>query len=265
MSTFKKIRATQVLAWIVAALFGVAAAHAGLVTADFNDLSVGPLKGQAGGAGFTGTWYGSSDPDVENGDLAYAGYYITQTGTPQRVDGASNDADRQDARDLATAQSGEIWFSVLVNVRTGGKFAGLTFNTYGNSYDPITTGLRVLITTNELQVGFNGGAADTGSGSYAADTTHLILGQLNVGAGSDAVSIWIDPALPAVGSPSALPAAAYANSSVDFAGSITNVGVAATGSGSNRVDSVRVSDTPSAFYDVTGVAAPPSGTIIMIR
>ncbi len=68
-------RIARVLTLIAATvlMLGMAeTSRADLVIADFNDLNVAKLQGQAGGTGLSGTWYGSSGPQVVAGDLAYA-------------------------------------------------------------------------------------------------------------------------------------------------------------------------------------------------
>jgi len=238
---------------------------ADLVATDIND---GGLD-----TGFSGGFYNGSNnvfPKVAP-DLTYANYFITQTGTVQKVYASNAGPDRQDLRNLATAMSGEIWFSVLVHVPATANYAGLTFNNYGNTYDPVTTGARVLMGTTRLQVGFNGGGATPGAGTFAADTTHLLLGKMNLAPGNDTLSVWVDPDLTAVYAPAGLPAADFTSSTVDFADSITIIGVPARASYNGdpngpSLDAIRLSDTATAFEDVTGVTgAPPTGIGIIVK
>ena len=236
--------------------FGLAAtSSADLVATDLND----------GGAdeGFTGDWTGSNNVFIiEAPDLTYANYGITQTGEllQQKVYAANAGPDRQDKRSVATPMSGTIWFSVLVNVPAGSEYAGLTFNNFNDSqpWNPIDTEARILLTPSELQVGSNGEATTTGTGTFDAGTTHLLLGQMNIAAGNDTLNVWVDPNLNLVGGPGGLPAANFTSTDIDFTDLIANIGVAGRKGGGSDVsaDAIRVSNTVTAYEDVTGVSGP---------
>ncbi len=208
--------------------------------------------------GFSGGWVGSTNVFMTNAsDLTYANYGITQAGTTQQVYiSNTTHGDRQDSRALATAMSGEMWFSVLVNVPTGGDFAGLSFHsvTPSQPYQHSEADLRVAMSDSQLKVSFNGGAWND-VGSFAAGTTHLILGQMTVVAGTDTISVWVDPDLSAVSDSSDLPTADLTKTTIDFTDSITVLGVPGkTGSASQvYIDAIRLSNTEAAFVDVTGV------------
>jgi hypothetical protein len=184
---------------------------AGLVATDLN----------TGGTdtGFSGGWAGSRNRfPVATNDITYANYFITQSGTTNYVYGGNNShPDRMDSRDLAAAMSGEIWFSILVDVPPDGGFAGLSFHSdtlaeQSADYSHNQADLRVVLSTSQLWVDWEGGAVnaawtpDAATGSFAAGT-HLLLGQMNVVAGNDMLSVWVDPDLTAVGGPGDLPAA----------------------------------------------------------
>jgi len=242
----------------VAVMFTLGAAASASAALVATDLNTGGTD-----QGWTGGWTGSNNVFIVDGDLTYANYAITQTGTVAKRYASNAGPDRQDKRDLATAMSGDMWFSVLVNVPTGGRYAGLTFSNYGNVYDPITTAARVLMSTSQLQVGFNGGGA-TSVGSFAADTTHLILGQMNVAAGNDTLSVWVDPDLTAVSGPGGLPTADFTSTAVDFTDSITSLGAAGSHGSTDEVyvDAIWLSDTATAFEDVTGVPEPTTFALV---
>ncbi len=230
---------------------------AALVISDLNDGSIDQ--------GFSNAWGNGSNNVfvIAAPDLTYANYGITQTGTTQRIYSANASPDRQDVRTLSAPLSGETWFSVLVNVPTGSEYAGLTFNNSGNSYDPITTAARILLTPSELQVGLNGGGAATGTGTFAADTTHLLLGQMDIVGGIDTLNVWVDPDLTALTGLGDLGTANFTSTTVDFANSITDIGVAGRkgNSGSDvSIDAFRLSDNVgTAFFDVTGVEFVDAG------
>jgi hypothetical protein len=217
------------------------------------DINVGGLD-----TGFDGGFYrGSKHVFITNApDLVYPNYGIVQTGTTDRIYAANAASDRQDLRDLATAMTGEIWFSVLVNVPDGASYAGLTFNSSGATYDPVATDARILMTPNKLQVGFKGGEPIPARGTYTAGKTHLLLGHMIVVSGNDTLSVWVDPDLTTVHSPEALPAANFTSKNVDFTNSITKLGVAGSrGQGKSyaMLDAIRLSNLATAFSDVTGV------------
>jgi hypothetical protein len=256
------------LAAIVLALGLVGTAGADLVAADFN----------VGGAdtGFTNGWVGSNNVfPIDTNDLIYANYTITQTGTTQRVySGNATHTDRMDSRNLAAAMTDEIWFSYLVNVPASGNFAGLAFDSDTvpsrtvESYSHALSELRVLMSATQLVVDVDGDTLPAGTGTFAADTTHLILGQMIVAAGNDTLKVWVDPNLTIVGSPSRLPAADYTSTAVDFADSIARLGVPnsdATASNAVHIDAIRLSDTETAFYDVAGATPPPNGMVFVVR
>lgn len=181
-----------------------------------------------------------------------------------------------DSRNLAAAMSGEIWFSALVNVTSGSNFAGLAFDsdlTTGGTerYSHQLSELRVLLTPTTLLVDLDGGdpptATGTETGTFTVGTTHLILGSMTVGAGNDSLSVWVDPDVNAAGGPGGLPTANFTSTTVDFMDSIARIGVPISwnGSSSPHVDVIRVSDTGTAFQDVTGVAVPePSSALLLL-
>jgi len=217
------------------------------------DMNVGGLD-----TGFDGGFYeGSKHVFITNApDLVYPNYGIVQTGTTEKVYAVNARPDRQDLRDLATAMTGEIWFSVLVNVPDGASYAGLTFNSRGDTYDPVATDARILMSPNQFQVGFKGNKPIPGKGTFAAGKTHLLLGQMKVVSGNDTLSVWVDPDLTGVRSPDELPAASFTSTTVDFADSITQLGVAGrrgNGESDAMLDAIRLSNHATAFSDVTGV------------
>ncbi len=240
-------------------------ASAALVSTDLN----------AGGteSGFSAGWVGSSNIRITTpgSDLTYANYNITQTGTPGSVYSANtNHNDRMDSRNLSAAMSGDIWFSVLVNVPSLDHFAGISFDsdlTTGGveRYSHALSELRVVLTPTSLVVDMDGGAPPTATGgetgTFAAGTTHLILGKMTVGVGNDSLSVWIDPDVIAAGGPGGLGAANFTSTTVDFMDSVSRIGVPIRDDSvvddTAHVDAIRVSDTGTAFTDVTGVAIIP--------
>lgn len=261
---------TKTAVAVISAMSIVGVADAGFVAADMN----------AGGAetGFANPWDGSNNIFIADAlDLTYANYGITQTGTTNRVYAANTTStDRMDSRNFSAAMSGEIWFSALVKVTSGSAFAGLSFdedlevgNKPASSYSHQLSELRILLTPSSLIVDMNGGnppAASGGeTGSFSADTTHLILGQMIVAAGNDSLNVWIDPDVNAAGGAGGVGAANFTSTTVDFMDSVSRVGVPISwnGSSSPHVDAIRVSDTNTAFVDVTGVVPEPGSLALL--
>ena len=245
------------------------AASAALAAVDFN----------AGGAdtGFANAyngWPGSGNLASEaTGDLTYANYGIVQTGTGGKYYSNTGHPDRQDSSALSSSMSGDVWFSILVDVLAGGNFAGISFHSSAPSqpYFHSEADLRVAMSDSQLLVDWSGNALDTtqdvATGSFSAGT-HLLLGQMSIVAGNDTMSIWVDPDVNAAGSAGGLGAADYTNSSVDFTDSITIVGmpgdIGTLPAGSKvYMDAIRLSNNASAFADVTGVVPEPSTTALL--
>jgi hypothetical protein len=258
----------------LAALAGLAGlgltgtASAALAAVDFNAGGT-----DTGFASAWNAWGGSSNLRPEaTGDLTYANYGIVQTGTGGKYYSNSNHPDRQDSSALSSSMSGDMWFSILVNVEADGNFAGISFHSSAPSqaYFHSEADLRVAMSDSKLLVDWGGNAFDTSpdvaTGSFSAGT-HLILGSMTVGVGNDTLSVWVDPDVNAAGSAAGLGAADYTNSSVDFTDSITHVGMPGdrdtTAGGKVYMDAIRVSNNASAFVDVTGVVPEPSTTALL--
>lgn len=256
---------------LVAGFVGTSASAA-LVAADLN---TGGLD-----TGWSAGWAGSSNRMIVTAsDLTYANYGITQTGTTDMVYGGNNThADRMDSRTITSAMSGEVWFSILVNVPQDGGFAGISFDdgTPSPAYSHNNSDLRIVMSPTELWIDWEGGAtnaawtADATVGGFSAGT-HLLLGKMNIGAGNDSIDVWVDPDVNAAGGPGGLGAADYSNATVDFMDSIAAIGVPLH-MGTNTpvnptpidtADAIRVSDTVDAFEDVTGVVPEPGSLALL--
>ena len=262
-------KAAKVRTLIAAAV--LALGLAGTARADL--LVATDLNTDGTDVGFSGGWIGSVNRFVQDGpDLIYANYFIAQSGTTERVFvGNNTHPDRMRSRNLESAMSGNIWFSVLVNVPSDGGFAGLAFATDTTSqgqaaaYSHNLSDLRVVMSPDQLWIDWEGGAVnaswtpDATAGSFSPGT-HLILGQMIVGAGADTLNVWVDPDLTSVTSPAGLPAATYSNTAVDFADSIQRIGVPLQVSGKDIADAIWMSNRDTAFYDVTGIPAPGPDT-----
>jgi len=229
-------------------------AQAGLVQADFNDLNLGVLQTQAGGVGMTGTWGNTGTIDVIGGDLSSPLYTLTQSGTPQSVQGDYGQP-RQSTRAVATPMSGDVWFSYLVNIPNDVGRGGISVNQNNYTYGNPRLGAADTRLFLELPDGMH-----WIEGQFTAGATALVVGQMQIGAGNDTIQVWVNPDLVAQPDITAYEPAYY-NASTNFASSVSRIGVASyryggpSGSKGGTVDNVVFSDTPTAYQDVTGSTA----------
>ncbi len=98
--------------------------------------------------------------------------------------------------------------------------------------------------------------------AFSNGTVHLAIGRIVTGAGTGSVDLWIDPA-----DLSNLPVAPNVSVSGITFPDITRIGVivnGGSGNGSGRLDALRVSDTATAFVDVTGIPEPASLSLVFV-
>jgi hypothetical protein len=247
------------------------AARATLVRADFNDNTAGQLQGQGGGSGFaaSSTWAGATGPAVVAGDLtapASTHYALAQTaGTAQSLQAASTvtASAGQDNRAPAATLAGTVWFSFLVDPASSNARGGIGFNTTGaTSADP-----RVLSVGTTLYVGYGGATTTppgpiTVSNQFTVGQTSLVVGRIiiNDNGSNDRISVWVNPDVTALASASP-PTPAVDTATLDqFGTGLSQVTVSSytgtSGTASGIVDAVRLSDSPTAQTDVTGVPEP---------
>lgn len=243
-------------------------ARAGLVVANFNDLTAGTINGQAGGTGFTGNWTGSTGGTVFAGDLSSANYNEPQTGTALRYRNANSTGLRQNFRTpTASTLTNTVWFSFLAMAETTGDRAGLSINAAtGTPFaDPGT--VYAYFTGDTLNYSFGTGTANTLAAAAPLASTALVVGKLTISSsGADGIQLWVNPDL--IANPDITTITpVYSSNAVDFLSSITTLGAVAarrdTGtSGGGDVDSIRFSDgggnSAQAYYDVTGIPEPSS-------
>ena len=237
---------------------------------DFNDLSNHPvnLRFSPTGSGFAGNWDGTGTENVVAGDLVYAGggYAITQSGAqPGKVQGNFNEP-RQNTRNLTSPMEGEVWISLLLNNPNGTARAGLSLNPLTNA-DPAQGPVErlIVLSGNTLIFQLAGVPVATSSETLDPGQTHLILAKLTAGAGADSLSIWADPDdLTHLG-----PADLVVNDR-DLMDMLEGVGLLsyntagpAFGASGGYLDALRISNTPDAFWQVTGVPEPVGATALL--
>jgi len=253
----------------VGVLVAAGPATAGLVVADFNDVSVGNLRNKAGGTGLSGTWNAGTDYIfVGSGDLSSPLYNITQGGTPQSVYGTYTGG-RQQIRSLATPASGDIWFSFLARNDQAGDRSGVTFN--NPDYNTNKKG-QILLLDDDVRFNLVDGAS---AGQYiqadnvlAYGQTALIVGQLVVGPGNDSLKLWLNPDL--AGDPFAVESLTPVLSTIafDLGGDVNRIGVlsyyTSNQSPGGLVDNFRLSDEWNAYSQVTGADVPEPLTLALL-
>lgn len=242
--------------------------HAGTVIADFNDLAPGDLNGKTGGTGFAASpWINNSAGiaetfiDVVAGDLAApagTNYALLQTGTPQGAQNTNGGTSLQ-TRTLATPLTGDtIWFSFLLNQPTAspnvttGSRGGICFNQATTLHDPGNP--RIMGLGSQLTAWLTGNNDVVVNNAFTAGTTAFVLGRILVSdAGNETLSMWLNPNVNALGTPTAT------HSGANWIGAtgITTVSVQSYG-GSNGgiVDAFRISDDADAYSQVTGSTIP---------
>lgn len=227
-------------------------ASAALVRVDFNDLTAGDLTGQAGGAGVSGTWTGNATRiDVVPGDLTAplgTNFELTQSGTALKT-GSNDTAQYPVTRTLSSALTGDVWFSYLVNATSTGR-GGIDLD-----------GVRIIAVASQLAA-ISGGHDRRASGVFSAGQTSLVLGSIQLDAGSggeDFLSLWVNPDVRNLGSPT------LTVNDVNFFGDgdIDAVAVEIYSSTSQFVDLISLSDGPRAYADVTGIPEPSSLVMLL--
>lgn len=253
---------------------GTMSTNAAPVVVDFNDFALGSPNGQTGGIGFDpdSEWFGSGRVAIVEGDLNSSNYPLTQSGTQQRSLIGDFTSPRHTARDLATAMSGDVWFSFLINLPASTSRGGIAFNTTstngtGNTHSVFMLGTGTLRATRGTSTLNN---AD-GSINAQVDETYLIVGVVNTV--DNTLKAWFDPNLtnnPNLGTPD-IDTTFLESAPI---GSITRLAVMSWDTAEEMggiIDHIRLSDTETAFMDVTGVPEPASlallalGGLLMLR
>jgi len=224
------------------------------VAADFNDLALGQLQGQAGGTGLVGQWSGSNQPSVYSGDLTSPLYPKTQPGTPQHLSHSATNP-RHEFRSLFTPMTDEVWLSVLLSNTAASGRSGLSLNP--PTVTPFDDQGTVFIELRGTDFAYDfGTGSETIIPSVAAtDETLLVLIQmaLNGGGAVDDVRLWLDPDLTDGTLGNDTPSVVQTD--VHFLDALNHFG-AFVYNGSSNVDAIYISNGETAFTDVTGVELP---------
>lgn len=250
-------------------LTGVSA-HAAIVeyfngygTANVNLVSLN------GGTGWTAPWAGDSLPDygslTDNSayNLTYsaAGYSNSGNGT-SLSDGAAvmagGNAGNVATRTLRTGGTtadtgltGTIWISTLVNSGTSSSSHMLLWLDR-----PDVTTSFVAIRNLSARLRYNSTDSFGTAGEYAVSTTYLLLTKvvMNASGTNDTLDFWINPNLSSGEAGLGTPKLSGANNFNAYGNAFSGIGVSFEGFG--KIDSIRISNSATAFQDVTMVPEP---------
>ncbi|MDY0171053.1 MAG: PEP-CTERM sorting domain-containing protein [Thermoguttaceae bacterium] len=237
------------------------------VRVDFNDMSAGNIHGQAGGMGFSGTWSTATAPNMEIAvvpdDLvapASTNFRLTQSGTPQTLQGIGNTTTVQHAtRSLASPLTDTIWFSFLLEPTADGR-GGINLNTG-----------RIISVGSELRT-YLGSSTTTKSNVFSSyGETYLVLGRLELDAGASAqdyLQLWVNPDVTLGPENLGTPTLEDLGTNWIGSGGITSFRIetyaGTAGNTTPRIDLITVSSSPTAYLDVTGVPEPSALLLLAI-
>lgn len=247
-------------------------AGAAMVSEYFNGYGSvqGDLAGKAGGSGWTAAWAGDLVPDyvplADNAafNLNYTapGYFNTGNGNAPSdglamLGSAAGNAGNVVARTFRaggtaadTGLDGTVWMSCLVDSGTATTSDMLLWI----DRPDVTTS---FIAIRDLSARMRYASVDSfgTANEYALSTTYLLLAKVVVNASgtNDSLEMWINPNL--AGGEAGLGAARFAASSQNaYGNAISGVGVSFENYG--KLDSIRISNGPAGFSDVTMVPEP---------
>lgn len=241
-------------------------ALASSATADFNDLSVGDLNGQGGGAGLSGTYTAVTTLDVISGNLSTTLYNLTQSGTAQSVRNTlTTQASGQSQRSLGSAMSGTIWVSMVASNAALQDRGGFSFNPGSNHATNsalnvvfYNTSSNVSVQVRKQGVAFTNGYVLGG----ALGDVNLLLVRTTVdgSALNEVIDVWLNPNVALYSTEAAFlanvaPTVSY--SGQDLLSSVTSVGLLSYASSTlyngSTLDNFRMSNAADAFWWATGV------------
>jgi len=221
-----------------------------------------------GGSGWNGAWGAGSGVTstlrvrAENLSYTGGGYSISQTGTGL-ISSVYDQAFRGINRDIATPMSGTVYFSVLLSSTGAMDRSGIQFNNPRTAaLDYNSSSFYVALNGSSLEVAWgNASLPTTAANSLALNSAHLIVGRIDIGAGNDALQLWVDSTnLADPGTPT------YTVTGADLGADLFRAGVFAYGTSVSdldygRVDALRISDgngdSSAAYLAVTGVNLVP--------
>lgn len=240
-------------------------AHSQLVTEYFNDYGAAQTDLRNLGSatnGWSGAWTGGTNIDYIPSNLAYSapGYSNAANesdGDNGRAIWETGNTLNGVSRSFAAGLSGTIWLTALAQNGTAGGESILWLDGAANS----ANALRLF--GEYAQIRYNDSTDAAVKQIFSAGVTHLYLAKLQVDySGSfDSVEMWVDPNLTSgalsIGAP------LYSESGADVFGTqFDKISISFDNSGDSW-DAIRISNTPTAFFDVTS-SVPEASTASLI-
>jgi hypothetical protein len=247
---------------------------ASLVVEDFT-YPAGQLLGRTGGTNWGGQWGASTGvggntskitvSNTVNLTTSVGGYAVAQDGVGSAV--PIYNQFRGINRTIDANLGGAVWFSILVQNTAAGDHTGIQFNNHADSpfagSDYVVGPWHVELAGTSLHVRYDGTVVSN-LATLALNTTHLLLGRIDIGAGTDRMQVWADPAdLTSIGAP------LFDANSADMGANLYLAGIFGYGANpgdarSGYMDALRLSDGPQAFTDVTGVVPEPATAMTLL-
>jgi hypothetical protein len=225
------------------------------VVIDFNSNATGQLAGQNGTLGLTGTWEGATAMNVDESNLTST-YSIAQTGTAQKLQGASIDPANAAAYiSLSSNATGTVYFSFLAQLGDSGGRTGFIMN---SSLASPAYGYSVILVGDVYTPGlfYRSFGTTVGTGISIADgnqtDVQFIVGQIDFQSSgvNDTLQLWINPDL----SGGTLGTADFYSSTIDIGTDLSVIGAFAYGGATpSAIDNIRIG---SSLADVAVIPAP---------
>lgn len=239
------------------------AAHAATATEHFNDYGETrtDLIGRSGSeTGWVGPWANNASPDYHPGvRLTYADPNYDNTPNGGNADdgaagvivGGGVNSGQVATRSFAAPLTGTVWVSALLRyteAAAASPTVGEGLLWFDKTANATANFIAIRNNAGDGQAVLRYAGTDTKIGSFAKDTTHLLLARLTVGAVNDSISFWVDPNLS--GGEAGLPAPTLSTSGADAYGpALEDIGVSFAYDGS-FIDAIRVSNDADGFARV---------------
>lgn len=215
------------------------------------------------GDGFSAPWAGNSTRVyVRADDLVYSGggYDVVQAVGSNRAGTGYSSEMRGLYRNFSEI-SGTVWFSFLVRSESSSASPFVAVQWNPSTLNNALSANYIQLLNGAINVSYNGVLTSSVKTGLAINTTHLVVGRWVIGAGNDALDVWVNPA-----SLTSLGVADFSQSNANIGSGLTRLGLMGLSTSADRVhvfaDAIRISDgngnSTTAFGDVTGVPEPAS-------
>lgn len=233
------------------------------------------VTGLNGGEGWTGAWAGDLNPDyvplAENAafNLTYtaAGYSNAGNGSAPSdglammgggsAGSVTSRTLRSGGTTVDTGLTGTIWISALANSGSSSSSHMLVWMDR-----PDVTNSYVAIRGLAARLRYAGTDLTGAASEYAINTTYLFLAKvvINASGTNDTLDFWINPNLTGGEAGLGTPKLSGANNTNAYGNAFSGIGLSFEGYG--KIDSIRISNSASAFSDVTLVPEPAFAGIV---